>query len=248
MEKLPISIGILSWKSNTTLKNTINSYIKNGLFDIVYDIKIFFQEFSTEDQTIADNYGLQYIYSSTNIGIGKAFVALANQSLCDNILLLEHDWVLIENKETTFNRLSTGLQLLNNNISAVKYRHRKHPGPPLFSQRVYEHNELNHYDKEIDAVSPHLLECIHWIDHPEKEFSDKITKKNNHFITTSKWANWTNNPCMYKKSFYLEYVPNFAGSGVDLEGKIGKWWNRQNFMVAHGEGLFTHNDLLKYGN
>jgi glyceraldehyde-3-phosphate dehydrogenase/erythrose-4-phosphate dehydrogenase len=32
----------------------------------------------------------------------------------------------------------------------------------------------------------------------------------------------------------------------NLEGKIGGWWARQNFKVAHGEGLFMHRDLKKY--
>lgn len=247
MEKLPISIGILSWKSNITLKNTINSYIDNGLFDIVSDVKIFFQECSSEDEQIAQSYNLSYICSLTNVGIGKAFIALANELLYDNILLLEHDWALIENKQTTFDRLRTGVKLLHTNIDVVKYRHRKYPGPPLFSQRVYQNNELNHYDQEIDAVSPHLLDCVHWINEPEKIFPNHIHKNNEYFITTSKWANWTNNPCMYKKAFYLKHIPQFAGEKIDLEGNIGKWWNRQNFGVAHGEGLFTHRDLIKYG-
>jgi hypothetical protein len=44
----------------------------------------------------------------------------------------------------------------------------------------------------------------------------------------------------------LEYVPPFAGKGIELEGKISYWWARQDFPVAHGEGLFMHNDFKKY--
>ena len=51
------------------------------------------------------------------------------------------------------------------------------------------------------------------------------------------WVNWTNNPCLYKKDFYLETVNQF-GSGIALEGNIGRWWVKQTNMVAHGEGLF----------
>ena len=46
MEKLPISIGILSWKSGQTLVNTLTTYHDNGLFDLVNDVCILFQEFS----------------------------------------------------------------------------------------------------------------------------------------------------------------------------------------------------------
>jgi len=60
------------------------------------------------------------------------------------------------------------------------------------------------------------------------------------YYADSKYANQTNNPCLYKKEFYLKNIAPFAGQGVDLEGKIDGWWQEQNFTVAHGEGLFTH--------
>jgi hypothetical protein len=247
MEKLPISIGILSWKSNDTLLNTLNSYKKLGFLDLVSDIKILFQEISNEDKKTAEYFNIKYIGLSNNIGIGKGFITLAENAEYENILLLENDWALIENQTNTTLRLENGIKLLNNNINVVRYRHRAYPGHPLFTFNAYKDNELNHYDSEIDAISPHLLDSVHWILDPDKEFPDKIIRVNDYFVTTSKWANWTNNPCMYKKSFYLEHVPNFAGSGIDLEGKIGKWWNRQNFYVAQGSGLFTHKDVIKYG-
>jgi hypothetical protein len=248
MEKLPISIGILSWKAHDTLINTINSYKKLGLLDIISDIKILFQEICDEDRQIANGFNIEYIGLSENIGIGKAFITLAENAECENILLLENDWVLIENQINTILRLKNGIKLLENNIHAVRYRHRAYPGHPLFTFNAYKDNELNHYDSEIDAVSPHLLDSVHWILDPDKAFPDKIIRVNDYFVTTSKWANWTNNPCMYKKSFYLEHVRSFAGSGIDLEGNIGKWWNRQNFYVAQGSGLFTHKDIIKYGS
>jgi isopentenyl phosphate kinase len=37
------------------------------------------------------------------------------------------------------------------------------------------------------------------------------------------------------------------GEGIDLERKIAYWWPRQEFKVVHGEGLFTHKDIYKYG-
>jgi len=51
---------------------------------------------------------------------------------------------------------------------------------------------------------------------------------------------------MYKKQFYLDVVNQFQGDGVALEGNISRWWALQDFKVAHGEGLFTHNDFIKY--
>ena len=246
--KLNLSIGILSWKTHSILINTLESYRKLGLLDIIPDIKILFQEICDEDKRIANDFNIKYIGLSYNIGIGKGFLTLAENAEYENVLLLENDWVLIENQINTILRLKNGIKLLdNNNINVIRYRHREHPGHPLFTFNPYKDNELNIYDAEIDAISPHLLDCIHWVADPDQKFSDKITKIDDYFITTSKWANWTNNPCMYKTSFYLSHIPNFAGNGIDLEGKIGKWWNRQNFYVAQGSGLFTHRDIVKYG-
>jgi hypothetical protein len=52
---------------------------------------------------------------------------------------------------------------------------------------------------------------------------------------------------LYKKDFYLKTVEQFAGEGIALEGNISKWWAKQDFKVAHGEGLFKHLDEGKYG-
>lgn len=242
---LPLSIGILAWNSGQTLVDTLTTYYKNGLLRISNNITIFYQEFSETDRQIADHFHVGYVACSKNVGIGQAFLHLAHNAFYDNILLLEHDWHLTEDYKTTYSRLKSGIELLNN-VDVVKYRHRNNPGYPLFSRSAYEGNELNHYDEEMDAVSPHLLESIHWCD-PHKKFPDKISKNGEYFITDSKWGNWTNNPALYKKEFYLKTVSKFAGNGIDLEGNIAKWWNRSNFTVAHGEGLFTHKDINKFG-
>jgi len=245
MEKLPISVGILGWHSGQVLVDTLSSYYENGLFKIVNDVTILFQEVSLQDVEIARHFGLDFIGLQNNIGIGKAFIKLTENAKTDNVLVLEHDWNLIENVETTFKRLKEGVSLLNSNAAqTVKYRHRKHPGHPLFSI-AHKDRELTYYDEEIGCTSPHLLDSVHWLD-PFEFFPDKIKKQGDYFITTSKYGNWTNNPCLYKKQFYLDVVRPFAGGGIGLEGNIGKWWAQQNYGVAQGEGLFKHNDYVKY--
>jgi hypothetical protein len=247
MRKLPISIGILAWRSGQTLVDTLFSYYRNSLFEVTNDVTVLFQEVTEEDKQIADHFGIKYIGLNENIGIGKAFIELAKNAQTENILFLEHDWKLIENKDITYNRLKSGLELLDQGYNFIRYRHRKQPGYPLFTQPAYQNNEINHYDKEMDLISPHLLDSIHWLETPEINFPDKIQKQEEYFITTSRWGNWTNNPGLFKKQFYIDIVTPFTGGGIDLEGKIGGWWARQDFKVAHGEGLFKHEDLKKFG-
>jgi hypothetical protein len=246
MNKLPISIGILAWNSGQVLVDTLATYHQNGLFDVVNDVTILFQEFNEQDYQIAKHFGLDFIALQHNIGIGKAFLKLTENAQTDNILVLEHDWNLIESKEVTHDRLLTGIQMLDvNGYDAVRYRHRNQPGHPHFSFR-HKGNELNYYDDEIECTSPHLLDSLHWLD-PSVEFPDLIKKSEDMFWTTSRYGNWTNNPCLYKKQFYLDTVKPFAGEGIALEGNISKWWAQQEYKVGHNEGLFMHNDWQKYG-
>ena len=245
MEKLPISIGILSWRSGQTLVNTLQTYFDREFLHQVNDVCILFQDATEEDKQIAEHFGIPYIAKETNIGIGQAFIELTQQAKTDNVLILEHDWKLIENKETTIERIKSGINLLDSGYDCIRYRHRKQPGNPHFSFK-YQGRELDYYDKEIEATSPHLLDSVHWCE-PDVKFPEHIQKEGEYFTTTSRWGNWTNNPCLYKKDFYLETVKPFAGGGIALEGNISKWWAQQTYKVAHGSGLFMHLDEGKHG-
>jgi hypothetical protein len=243
--RLPISVGLIAWKSGEVLDKTLSTYKEMGLFEIIDDFTILFQEFSTKDYEIAKKYQLNFIGLNKNIGIGKAFVRLCKNATNENVLLLEHDWNLIEKFNVTFERLRGGLNLLNNGYSCIRYRHRKNFGYPNFSLQ-YVGREATYYDKISDCNSPHLLESLYWLN-PNEYFGDKIQKDGEYFLTTSRWANWTNNPCLYKKDFYLKTVELFQGDGIELEYNIANWWSKQNYKVAQGEGLFKHNDWVKYG-
>lgn len=245
MEKLPISIGILSWHSGQVLVDTLMSYYENGLFDMVNDVTILFQEVNQQDIEIAKHFGLDFIGLQKNIGIGQAFIRLTENAKEDYVLILEHDWNLIEDRETTYNTLKRSVSAIELGMDVVRLRHRKNPGIPHFSFQ-YQGRELEYYDKEIECTSPHLLDSVHWCD-PYEKFPQYIFKSEDMFWTTSRYGNWTNNPCLYKKNFYLDIVKPFVGEGTELEGNISKWWAQQEYKVGHNEGLFTHNDWQKYG-
>lgn len=245
------SIGILSWHSTDVLINTLTSYHDNGLLSLCSDVKIWFQEITDEDKAIAAHYGVKAIGSKDNVGIGKAFLELAKNASNEKILLLEHDWELIESFEITKHRLESGLKLLDWGYDCVRYRSRKNYGYPHFSDRNYRFNPHQYFDPEIQMPYPHLLDTVHWSEDPDVEYKGKIGKQiineDIYYVAPSKYANWTNNPCVYNKKFYVDTVKPYTGGGIDLEGKISYWWARQNYNVAHGEGLFKHNDFIKHG-
>lgn len=234
MEKLDISVGVISWKSPKTIVNTLQSYKKNGLLDIVAETRILFQEVNDYDRKVGEYFKLQTLCFPNNIGIGGAFSFLADTTGSPYILLLENDWVLVEEADTIFSELQAGVHLLKSGkADMIKYRHRKLPGDPLWTLQ-YKSDEMR---------SPkHLFDCVHWYDEPDKVYPDIIKKEGEtgFYVCQSKWANHTNNPALFKTEFYLEKISPFSGSGVDLEGKIDGWWQEQDFKVAHKNGLFTH--------
>lgn len=244
MKKLPISIGILAWNSGQVLVDTLKTYYENGLLDMVNDTTILFQEMNDEDIQIASHFGIDYIGLKENIGIGKGFKQLTENAKTDYVLILEHDWNLIEDRETTYKTLEKSIFAIELGLDVVRLRHRKDPGYPHFSFQ-YKGRELEYYDKWHQITSPHLLDSIHWCE-PDIKFPEQIKKTGDMFYTTSRYGNWTNNPCLYKKEFYLSVIEPFMGEGIDLEKKIAYWWPRQNFKVGHNEGLFKHNDWKKY--
>ena len=250
MKKLPLSIGILAWNSGQTLVNTLTSYYYSGLLSLTDDIKLFFQEFNDDDRRIAEHFKIDYIPSKTNIGIGKAFIELVKSAKHENFLILEHDWKLVENPETTFNRLKNGIEFLDRGTSTIRFRHRKEPGYPHFSEK-YMNVGWDYIDPWIETKSSHLLDCIHWIENPEQQFPKKISKVDflgeNYYVSDSEVSNWTNNPGLFKTEFFQQILTQFPGEGIDLEKNISYWWARQNFTCAHGEGLFKHEDIEKYG-
>ena len=230
-----LSVGILTWRSYATLVNTLESYKRSGLLDVVNDTCLFAQEASDIDYKIASEYGINIIMTPTNVGIGKGLATLTENAETENILLLENDWIILpEFFSTVKEQLYKGMSALDRGIAdVVKYRSRRAPGNPLYTEQ--------YQNREMDSPK-HLFECVHWRKDPELDFPEYIFKdtETELYYAKSKYANQTNNPCLYKKEFYLKNIAPFAGEGIDLEGKIDGWWQEQDFTVAHGEGLFTH--------
>jgi hypothetical protein len=251
MNKLPISIGILGWNSNnSSLPNTLFSYLRNNFFDITDDITIFFQQIKDEDIKLANYFGLNYIGDSENVGIAGAFHRLCSNAKYDNFLILEHDWYLQENYQTVSNRIASSIKLLDQGYDCIKLRSMQKPGFTDFSIINYRGNPLEYFDKEIGVTCPHLLDMCHMYQDIHKAFPGKIDQTFvddcMFYTTTSRYGNYTNNPCMYKTKFFKELLEQFMCKGDQLEGRLHGWWATQNFKVAHSEGLFTHFDVVKY--
>lgn len=224
-----MTLAVLSWASHQTLRNTLESYRRFGLDQLDEDKVIFFQEMTNEDKAIAKEYGYECFGSPDNIGIAEAYKALVAYASGDLFLFLENDWELIEDpKEQMYDAAD---MLRNGYLDVARFRHRQNPGAPLWS-RQYEGKE---------SVAPQfLLDSVFWDEHPEKFFV--ITFEDGWYRTTAEFANWTNNPTMFRTEWLRDViVPRMED---DVEKPIQSWWQQQTTIsVGQSEGLFTHNRI-----
>jgi hypothetical protein len=228
-----LTIGILSWESHRTLQQTLESYKKFEL-DIICSKKIiYFQNISNKDIRIAKNFGYEYFGTKENVGIAVGFKNLINSIKDDYVLFLENDWRLLEDPKLI---LTDAIALVNlGDADVVKLRSRCNPGIPLWSKYIK--------GKEREHQS-YLLECIHWNENPDIAFSEikKIVLKKQWYVATSKNANWSNNPFIAKIDWLKNVILPKSGIG-DIERDIQFWWEKQDFKVAQGDGLFTHDRI-----
>jgi hypothetical protein len=228
-----LTIGVLSWGAYDTLKNTLESYERYKLPLYDPDRVIFFQEISEKDIKIAEWFGYKYIGAETNVGIAEGYKRLVAQASGTLFLFLENDWELVEYPSSAL--ADVRFLISTNQADVVKLRHRAQPGNPLWT-RQFENKEYN---------SPaHLLDSIHWKSDPSKfkEIERVEIYERSWYTTTSKYANWSNNPHMAKTQWLKNNILPQLGTG-DIEKHMQLWWEQQDFKVAQGNGLFTHNRL-----
>lgn len=216
---------MLSWGAHRTLRNTLRSYQALGIDQTDDEKIIFFQEISKADQEIATKFGYHFYGSVKNIGIAAAYRELVNLATGDLFLFLENDWVALEGPKDIY---SAAELLRAGVVDVARLRHRRYPGDPLYT--------LQFQGDELRQPS-HLLDSIHWTN--PARFDPIMNAGGGWFATTAKYANWTNNPTMFRTEWLKEHIVPRLGN-KDIEVDIQPWWEKQDFEVIQGNGIFTH--------
>ena len=247
-----ITMGILSWKSCKTLQNSLESYKKNNLLNLINTF-IYFQEIGDVEKKLGDSYSIPYIGTDKNIGIQKALIEMINNTKTKYFIFAENDFELIHNKEETQKVFEDCINLLeNNDVQIVKLRDIQKPGEPVYSQYTYE-NDFK--DKPNQQEFSYKLEALSYIDSPEETFPNVYTIINYNY----KWykcsnihSRWSNNIFIAKTDWLKNNViplidrnKNNTKNIYIFENNIIE--NLKNYNVAAGMGLFTHNRLERGG-
>jgi hypothetical protein len=272
MEKLPIQVGILSYKALKTLAATLENYKRHGLFDIVEKVVVFFNGASEEDEKVALQYGLEYRTNTNNLGIKGGMRWEAETLDAPWILHVENDCPMITDKETACRDLRFALSLLQTRqADVVRMRSRFTPGEAFCDVEKYtkmyrvteidprfaEPEKINKpetWKRLFRPVKARIMSgrSLYIEKNPDILFPNDIKKvADDWYVADSATTDWTNQSILLGRDFYLR-VLDYADANPartingkhDLEKPLSRrWWRRQHFKIAQGSGIFTHQRL-----
>ena len=129
MDKLPVSLGMLSYKGRKTVDASLKSYAQTGFLDLFQEAKVFFQSYTEDDKRIADQNGIEHVGRSDNVGMQYGMRWVVENLTSDYILYVEMDNPLIVSVEKARAELEKGLDLLKSfQVQVLRYRSRFYPG------------------------------------------------------------------------------------------------------------------------
>ena len=249
LSPVPICLGIVAYQGVKTLDNTLASYNRVGLFDIVEATYILFQQIDSPERrawagdVVARYPSLRPMYEKTNTGF-KSFMELLKA--CDTsqmVMILEEDFQVSDTMDVADVRRqfqNAAWLLQHGGVDAVRMRHRKNPGSPNWSHITW---------KTTGKISKtHLISHVFWDDHAEDHVPEITVCRPNPktWCASSAHAHYTNNPTVYRrefaKQFYAAIPPDKQTFGA-FEPWMTHYWSKQNYTVAYSDAVFTHNRL-----
>lgn len=235
-----IGLAILTHNRPKVLERTLNSYKENNFFKIFDQKIILLQENLPEVRKVAEKFDLTIYSTEKNIGIGYGNNFLINKLNTDYFIICQDDFKLIN---SNINEINDGVNMIKEGlINCFRLRSLKTPGDPCYSC-----NRLPRPNGDLEKT--HICSILYknFIKEPHKDNRFKnIFKYNKYYdcyILSSKYANYTENPCIYKKDWYLKNLSKFNKIGGTLaENNIQSFWEVKNFKIGIKKGIFTHDD------
>ena len=271
MNKLPISVGILSFKAYKTIENTLQQYNDMNFFSIFQEAKVFFQTFCEKDKEIAEKFNIDYEKREDNIGIQGGIEWIVKTLKSDYILFLENDFHLLYDLNKTFTILEKSLKLIQSGkIDMMRLRSRFQAGEPFGDvekyTRIFKPQQIHPNFKDFHKIKKTIpfLKYLRplkakkisaralYIEQYPENICHQIKREDDYFIVDSSVLNWTNNPTLVSRELFLkliDYANKHPSSRTvygfqDLEKPLNcRWWRKQHFKIGVCDGIFTHRRL-----
>ncbi len=270
MQKLPVSVGILSYKAHKTIDHTLTQY--GDFLTHFEEAKVFFQCVSEADQRIAEKHKIAWQGRPDNIGIQSGMRWVVENLNGEYILYMENDFQLLYDVKTAVREIEKALDLVRTGrADIVRLRSRFNAGEPFNDVRKYTHlfkpvaihPDFRDFHK-IQKTMPMLkylrpgkarrlaARALYLEKEPEKLFPKIIKKDGDFYFVDSAYLNWTNNPTIVRKDLFLKLLDyadahpshRTVNGMQDLEKPLNcRWWQEQHLTIAIGNGIFIHNRL-----
>lgn len=267
----PISAIVLFHNEYPTLNHTLETWENLGFFQSVSEV-LFFLNGMPDTKSFYDNLPrlqnpkwkplLRVINSEKNLPLGLAIFKMVKLARHDLVLLLEKDWALIEPQVQLNKQLATASALIQRqDAQVVRFRHRRRPGAPLHARIMHQNRE-----KQILQQQSNLFCYVHhWrsdLDTTYPEYFSRCPgtpRDENVWCSTAKYCQWTNNPAMFDRKWFIDNLGNRFEEDYQRTVKSNpndgmldfefytNWnmavWNNRNYTVALPVGLFEHQEV-----
>ncbi len=253
-----LGLGLLSWGLHTEMDSIIAGYRERGLFDLVDQALIWFQEIGEDERAFAERHGLPCDGTPENYGILGGFKNMAAALSTDFVLLLENDLPLIEDRDETARQIAQAKALLkNDDVKVVRLRHRAKPGQKFDTLAKY-----NRYHGP--GAAPTLRRtlrpgkakklagtAVYAEAAPAAKFPKLIEPAGDGaFLVSSECMNWTNQSIMIRRDFFLDTIiaeaeanpsPRRVNGFPDIEKEWNSpKWRKSGWKIGVPKGLLTH--------
>ena len=238
-----VGLGILSYDRPNVLDQTLKSYKEKGFLDFFDEKIILLQENLPETRKVAEKYNLKIYSTENNIGIGPGNNFLINKLNTEYIIICQDDFNLTKNNYKK--QIINAIKLIDNgHINCCRLRNLQNPGIPCYGAKRY-------IKPSGDLGKTHTSECLYYnfISNPDNMYPDVFNNyntANKMWILDSAYSNYTENPCLYKRNWYIKNICKFNKlDGRKAENNVQSFWEKQKFKIGMGEGIFTHIDKVE---
>lgn len=248
-----LTVGILTYNSPKTLKNTLESYRVNGLLGITDDIICIIQpsDNSFEEESICKQYYIKPLIQSVNTKMAGGIKEIWANAKYNNVLFLECDFLLSSPPNKTKEIIKYSLDLINSKkFDIVRLRSLEKPGHQI-QHNIYKDMISQQSPFSAQDLTNQLYLVTHYLKEPHQDFPNEIQLVNSNILTykiTSKHCVYTNNPHIVGKDVFMKYIYPHIKDGENLESQIDPIWPSYNLNIAITEGLFTHNRIDGHSN
>ena len=267
-----ITVGVLVHRGSTSFANSVQSWYDRKIYRYVKEIIVYLQEWpfddgnprellevSTKDPRLAafmhattrtrhhDSPRIVVIGAPTQLNIAPAFARLVETSTSELFMFLEEDFVLdtaaVSNADVATRLEEATHVLMLANVDVVRLRSRTLPGVPNCADH-WQGREQDLVHLRTGDIARHSVLSASF-----RHVYDvaMVWKCRNMHCAWSTHAGWTNNPFVAKTQWLLETIVPIAvqdwtrrvESAVNLSPLL---WDEGCYVIAAGEGLFTHRD------